>query len=118
MDKLLVLLHDPEYRVRQLLAKRVKALFETWDGHHGMLQDVCANLGVKMVMVTEDKVVPATEVEHAGRMLPTLTETAIMTLGEIAALSEKVEGEVQLLVAKRLNITVASWLVELRLLAT
>jgi hypothetical protein len=40
MDKLLVLLHDPEYRVRQLLAKRVKALFETWDGHHGMLQDV------------------------------------------------------------------------------
>ncbi len=77
-----------------------------------------ANLGVKMVMVTEDKVVPATEVEHAGRMLPTLTETAIMTLGEIAALSEKVEGEVQLLVAKRLNITVASWLVELRLLAT
>jgi hypothetical protein len=77
-----------------------------------------ANLGVKMVMVTEDKVVPATEVEHASQMLPTLTETAIMTLGEIAALSEKVEGEVQLLVAKRLNITVAPWLVDLRLLAT
>jgi hypothetical protein len=33
-------------------------------------------------------------------------------------LSEKVEGEVQLLVAKRLNITIAPWLVDLRLLAT
>lgn len=57
---------------------------------------ISANLGVKMVMVTKDKVVPRSEVVSAGQQAGTFTETAVITLGEIAASSDKVEGEVRI----------------------
>lgn len=53
-----------------------------------------ANFGVKMVMVTKSKVVRASEVELAGSQDTPFTETALLTLAEIAACSDKVEGEV------------------------
>jgi hypothetical protein len=55
-----------------------------------------ANFGVKMVMVTMNKVVRASEVESADSQAALLTETALLTLGEIAASSDKVEGEVSI----------------------
>jgi hypothetical protein len=47
-----------------------------------------------MVMVTKSKVVPASEVVFADTQGATYTETAVFTLGEIAIISDKVEGEV------------------------
>ena len=55
-----------------------------------------ANFGVKMVMVTMNKVVRASEVESADSQAALLTETALLTLVEIAASSDKVEGEVSI----------------------
>jgi hypothetical protein len=49
-----------------------------------------------MVMVTMNKVVRASEVESADSQAALLTETALLTLGEIAASSDKVEGEVSI----------------------
>lgn len=47
-----------------------------------------------MVMVTKGKVVPAAEVGFTDTQGATFTETAVFTLGEIAIISDKVEGEV------------------------
>lgn len=55
-----------------------------------------ANFGVKMVMVTTSKVVRASDVKSAGSQAGPLTETALLTLGEIAISSDKVEGEVSI----------------------
>ena len=49
-----------------------------------------------MVMVTTTKVVRASEVESAGSQAVPLKETALLTLGEIAASSDKVEDEVSI----------------------
>lgn len=38
--KLLMLVRDPDYRVRFFLARRIGVLFETWDGHVDLFQDV------------------------------------------------------------------------------
>lgn len=38
--KLFMLLHDPDYRVRFSLAQRIGVLFQTWDGHVELFQDV------------------------------------------------------------------------------
>ncbi|KAG0604904.1 hypothetical protein M758_9G018000 [Ceratodon purpureus] len=92
-EKLLGYMHDLEYRVRRLMSVRVSVFFQTWDGHLGLFRDLCANFGVKMVMVSMNKVVRASEVESADSQAATLTETALLTLGEIAASSDKVEGE-------------------------
>lgn len=92
-EKLLSFMHDVEYRVRRLMCMRTNVFFQTWDGHHGLFRDVCANFGVKMVMVTKSKVVRASEVELAGSQDTPFTETALLTLAEIAACSDKVEGE-------------------------
>lgn len=40
IEKLLILIKDPEYRVRRLLSRRIKVFFKTWNGHLGLLQDV------------------------------------------------------------------------------
>lgn len=58
-----------------------------------------ANFGVKMVMVTTSKVVRASDVKSAGPQPAPFTETALLTLGEIAASSDSVEGEVSISVA-------------------
>jgi len=49
-----------------------------------------------MVMVSRSKVVLASEVITAGTQAAPFTETAVLTLGEIAASSDKVEGEVSI----------------------
>ncbi|XP_075512286.1 serine/threonine-protein kinase ATM-like isoform X2 [Primulina tabacum] len=41
IDKLFMLLRDPDYRVRLCLARRIGVLFQTWDGHFELFQDVC-----------------------------------------------------------------------------
>lgn len=40
IDNLFVLLRDPDYRVRFFLARRIGVLFEEWDGHFDLFQDV------------------------------------------------------------------------------
>lgn len=40
IDKLLMMLRDPDYRVRLSLAKRIGILFQTWDGHDDLFQDI------------------------------------------------------------------------------
>lgn len=35
-----MMLRDPDYRVRLTLARRIRVLFQTWDGHHELLQDI------------------------------------------------------------------------------
>lgn len=40
IEKLFMLLQDPDYRVRLCLARRLGVLFQTWDGHIELFQDV------------------------------------------------------------------------------
>lgn len=40
IEGLFVLLRDPDYRVRFFLARRVGVLFQTWDGHEELFQDI------------------------------------------------------------------------------
>lgn len=92
-DKFLGLLHDADYRVRWFLSKKVAVLFQLWTGHDELFQDVCCNFGLQMVMATKERVVTATEVSLGGRKDQGLAETAVLTLGELAAISDKVEDE-------------------------
>lgn len=40
IEKLLRMLQDPDYRVRFSLAWRIGTLFQTWDGHDDLFQDI------------------------------------------------------------------------------
>lgn len=40
VEKLLVMLQDPDYRVRLNLARRIGVLFLTWDGHDELFRDI------------------------------------------------------------------------------
>ena len=40
IEGLLMLLRDPDYRVRFFLARRIGVLFQTWDGHKELFQDI------------------------------------------------------------------------------
>lgn len=40
IERLLVLLRDPDYRVRFSLARQIGVLFQTWDGHVELFQDI------------------------------------------------------------------------------
>ncbi|KAF3642280.1 hypothetical protein FXO38_21200 [Capsicum annuum] len=40
IEKLLLMLRDPDYRVRLCFAQRVGVLFQTWDGHFELFQDI------------------------------------------------------------------------------
>jgi hypothetical protein len=51
---------------------------------------------VKLVIVTREKVVTAREVLEMGMQAEPFMETALVTLGQLAASSEKVEEEVML----------------------
>lgn len=62
-----------------------------------------------MVMVTTSKVVRASDVKSAGPQAAPLTETALLTLGEIAASSDKVEGEVSILMGNHMQVLI-QWL--------
>jgi hypothetical protein len=40
IEGLLLLLRDPDYRVRFFLARRIGVLFQTWEGHEELFQDI------------------------------------------------------------------------------
>ncbi|KAL3529546.1 hypothetical protein ACH5RR_008868 [Cinchona calisaya] len=93
IEKLLGMLRDPDYRVRFCLAQRIGVLFQTWDGHNELFQDICSNFGAKLVIFYKDKVVTANEVLAAGPQARSLLETTIITLMHLAVESEKIEFE-------------------------
>ncbi|KAI3454494.1 hypothetical protein Pfo_011157 [Paulownia fortunei] len=91
IEKLFMLLRDPDYRVRFCLARRIGVLFQTWDGHFELFQDVCSNFGVKLVVSSREKVVGAEEVLAAGPQSSPIMETTIITLMHLVLHSEKIE---------------------------
>jgi ataxia telangiectasia mutated family protein len=93
IEGLLMLLRDPDYRVRFFLARRIGVLFQTWDGHKELFQDICSNFGVTLVVSSVEKLVSAREVLAAGPQPQPTMETVIITLMHIAFYSEKVELE-------------------------
>uniref|UniRef100_A0A7N0V2B4 Uncharacterized protein n=1 Tax=Kalanchoe fedtschenkoi TaxID=63787 RepID=A0A7N0V2B4_KALFE len=93
IGRLLTFLHDPDYRVRLFLARKIGILFRTWDGHFELFHDVCANFGAKLVICSRENVVTAKEVLASGPQPRTTVETNVVTLVHIALYSEKVELE-------------------------
>ncbi|KZV34741.1 serine/threonine-protein kinase ATM [Dorcoceras hygrometricum] len=93
IDKLFMLLRDPDYRVRLSLARRIGVLFQTWDGHSELFQDVCSNFGRKLVTSSGEKIVRAEEVLSAGPQPRPIMETIVITLMHLVLHSEKIELE-------------------------
>ncbi|KAI8543061.1 hypothetical protein RHMOL_Rhmol08G0189100 [Rhododendron molle] len=109
IEKLLRMLQDPDYRVRFSLAKRIGTLFQTWDGHDDLFQDIWwvfdasiiytvgqhdrSNFGAKLVVSSKEKVVTAKEVLATGPQPHPTMETIIITLMHLAMFSEKIELE-------------------------
>ncbi|XP_047265673.1 serine/threonine-protein kinase ATM isoform X2 [Capsicum annuum] len=93
IEKLLLMLRDPDYRVRLCFAQRVGVLFQTWDGHFELFQDICSNFGTKLVTFSREKIVMAKEVLASGPQPRIILETAIVTLAHLALHSEKIELE-------------------------
>ncbi|XP_050221682.1 serine/threonine-protein kinase ATM isoform X2 [Mercurialis annua] len=93
IERLFFLLRDPDYRVRFSLAQKIGVLFETWDGHEELFQDICSNFGVMLVLHSNGKLVTAKEVLAAGPQPHTTMETVIVTLMQLAFRSEKIELE-------------------------
>ncbi|KAI3512910.1 hypothetical protein L1887_20232 [Cichorium endivia] len=93
IEKLLSMLRDPDFRVRFSLARRIGVLFQTWDGHDELFQDILSNFGVKLVVLFKDKLVKANEVLAAGHQPRPMMETIIVTLVHLALHSEKIELE-------------------------
>ncbi|KAL0315150.1 UNVERIFIED_CONTAM: Serine/threonine-protein kinase ATM [Sesamum calycinum] len=85
IEKLLMLLRDPDYRVRFCLARRIGVLFQTWDGHFELFQDIY------WLFPSREKVVSAEEVLAAGPQPSPIMETAIITLMHLVLHSEKIE---------------------------
>uniref|UniRef100_A0A2P2JCU5 Serine/threonine-protein kinase ATM n=1 Tax=Rhizophora mucronata TaxID=61149 RepID=A0A2P2JCU5_RHIMU len=94
IERLLLLLRDPDYRVRFSLAQRVGVLFQTWDGHEELFQDICLNFGVLLVLPSKGKLVTAKDVLAVGPQPRPILETVILTLMYLALHSEKIELEV------------------------
>ncbi|KAI3807033.1 hypothetical protein L1987_22953 [Smallanthus sonchifolius] len=93
IEKLLLMLKDSDFRVRFSLARRIGVLFQTWDGHDELFQDILSNFSVKLVVLFKDKLVKANEVLAAGHQPQPMMETIIVTLGHVALHSEKIELE-------------------------
>ncbi|XP_078174265.1 serine/Threonine-kinase ATM-like protein isoform X2 [Carex rostrata] len=93
IERLLAMLHDPDYRVRLIMARKVGFLFQTWDGHNELFHDISSNFGVEMVRFSNEKIIKAKEVIVAGSQPQTYIETALITLGHLALFSEDVEVE-------------------------
>ncbi|XP_010663180.1 serine/threonine-protein kinase ATM isoform X4 [Vitis vinifera] len=93
IERLLTMLRDQDYRVRFFLARRIGVLFQTWDGHDELFQDICSNFGIKLVMSLKGKLVTAKEVLDAGPQPHSTMETIIITLMHLAMYSEKMELE-------------------------
>ncbi|XP_073048618.1 serine/threonine-protein kinase ATM isoform X38 [Primulina eburnea] len=93
IDKLFMLLRDPDYRVRLCLARRIGVLFQTWDGHSELFQDVCSNFGRKLVTSSGEKTVRAQEVLSVGPQPRPIMETIVVTLMHLVLHSERIELE-------------------------
>ncbi|KAJ0603861.1 putative non-specific serine/threonine protein kinase [Helianthus annuus] len=93
IEKLLLMLRDPDFRVRFSLARRIGVLFQTWDGHDELFQDILSNFSVKLVVLFKGMLVKANEVLAAGHQPQPMMETIIVTLGHVALHSEKIELE-------------------------
>ncbi|KAI9173943.1 hypothetical protein LWI28_009144 [Acer negundo] len=91
IERLLLMLQDPDYRVRFFLARRIGVLFQTWDGHEELFQDICSNFGVVLVVSLKEKLVTAREALAAGPQPRSKMETVIITLMHLALQSEKIE---------------------------
>ncbi|XP_027942226.1 serine/threonine-protein kinase ATM [Vigna unguiculata] len=93
IERLLLMLKDMDYRVRLFLARRIGILFQTWDGHEELFQDICLNFGVQLVVYSKGKVIHAKEVLGAGPQPQPIMETVVITLMHLALHSEKIELE-------------------------
>nr|KYP51531.1 Serine/threonine-protein kinase ATM [Cajanus cajan] len=93
IERLFLMLKDMDYRVRLFLARRIGVLFQTWDGHEELFQDICLNFGVQMVVYSKGKVIDAKEVLAAGPQPQPIMETVVVTLMHLALQSEKIELE-------------------------
>ncbi|QHO17058.1 hypothetical protein HN873_033624 [Arachis hypogaea] len=93
IDPLLLMLKDTDFRVRLVLSRRICVLFQTWDGHEELFQDICLNFGVHFIVYSKAKVVTANEVLAAGPQPQPLMETVLITLMHIALHSDKIELE-------------------------
>ncbi|KAK3160101.1 hypothetical protein QOZ80_1BG0055200 [Eleusine coracana subsp. coracana] len=90
---LLDMLHDPDYRVRFYLTREIVVLFQTWEGHTQLFDDVCSNVGVKLVKYSNSSPVKAREVLAVGSQPVLGIETALVTLAHLAVHSEDAEVE-------------------------
>ncbi|XP_034214644.1 serine/threonine-protein kinase ATM isoform X13 [Prunus dulcis] len=93
IERLLLMLQDPDYRVRFSVARRIDVLFQTWDGHEELFHDICSNFGVLLVFPSKEKLVAASEVVAVGPQPRPTMETVIITLMHLALHSEKIEFE-------------------------
>ncbi|KAG6746015.1 hypothetical protein POTOM_050526 [Populus tomentosa] len=50
IERLFLMLQDPDYRVRFSLARRIGVLFQTWDGHDELSQDICSQDMCKLLI--------------------------------------------------------------------
>ncbi|GJN06078.1 hypothetical protein PR202_ga23765 [Eleusine coracana subsp. coracana] len=106
IGSLLDMLHDPDYRVRFYLTREIVVLFQTWEGHTQLFDDVCkfkhcltvfyfisSNVGVKLVKYSNSSPVKAREVLAVGSQPVLGIETALVTLAHLAVHSEDAEVE-------------------------
>ncbi|KAJ3694312.1 hypothetical protein LUZ60_009792 [Juncus effusus] len=91
IEPLLAMLHDHDYRVRLILARKISLLFQTWDGHNELFHDICLNFGVQMARFSSDKPIKARQVLNAGPQPIPLLETALITLAHLSLFSEDIE---------------------------
>ncbi|WOL02921.1 serine/threonine-protein kinase ATM [Canna indica] len=93
IERLLVMLQDPDYRVRLFLARKIGLLFQTWDGHNELFLDICSNFGFEMVRASREKTIKAPEILAAGPHHTLYLETVLITLTNLALASDEVEAE-------------------------
>jgi ataxia telangiectasia mutated family protein len=85
------MLSDSDYRVRFVLARQIGILFQTWDGHEALFQDICSSFGIKLVTSSKEKLVTAKDVLAVGPQPRQKMETVIITLMHLAYHSENIE---------------------------
>lgn len=91
IERLLLMLSDSDYRVRFVLARQIGILFQTWDGHEALFQDICSSFGIKLVTSSKEKLVTAKDVLAVGPQPRQKMETVIITLMHLAYHSENIE---------------------------
>ncbi|KAF3511456.1 hypothetical protein F2Q69_00005633 [Brassica cretica] len=102
IERLLLMLNDSDYRVRFVLARQIGLLFQTWDGHEALFQDICSvyhfslliaslmnfsilsSFGIILVTSSKENLVTARDVLAAGPQPRPKMETVIITLMHLA----------------------------------